>query len=298
MGNGNNIYRWFAGQTIEGAKGIKSKPQSYFRGDPVYLPPKKSEWTALVEQCKPEVNPIANGVFIWTEIKGAGHVFVSVHENNDAHVYTYGRFGRRWFGALLGDGILNFLKYEDARMYYRNELYKMEAKVFRIDDADLFITRKYFERLWENGAPSIQTPDMRDATKRRGKTVDQYDVTGKNCTTHTMDGIKFAGSSVFSAGYNTNSQMRVDLEESFAVPVSLQRYLMGKSAGASMQVADVTGEFKKQYPNIDNFMPTEETLRSRGESAVTEVASALGYGSSYSGGSVGGLLGGFSDANK
>ncbi|MDE8741906.1 hypothetical protein PZA20_08715 [Pectobacterium polaris] len=298
MGNGNNIYRWFAGQTIEGSRGLRSKPQSYFRDEPVYLSLEKREWTALVEQCKPKINPIANGVFIWTETKGAGHVFVSVHENNDAYVYTYGRFGRRWFGSLLGDGILNFLKYEDARIYYRNELYKMEAKVFRIDDADLFITRKYFERLWENGVSAIQTPDMRDATKRRGKTVDQYDVTGKNCTTHTTDGIKFAGSSVFKAAYRTNTQMRVDLEEDFSVPVSLQRYLMGKNADVSMQVVEMTSEFKKQYPNIDNFEPSEETLRSMGESAAAEVASALGYGSSYSGGSMGGVLSRFSDVNK
>ncbi|RYC47943.1 hypothetical protein [Pectobacterium zantedeschiae] len=298
MGNGNNIYRWFTGQTIEGAKGIRSKPQSYFRDEPVYLSPQKAEWTALVEQCKPEINPIANGVFIWTETKGAGHVFVSVHENNDAYVYTYGRFGRRWLGSLAGDGILNFLKYEDARIYYRNELYKMEAKVFRIDDADLFITRKYFERLWENGLPAMQTPDMRDATKRRGKTIDRYDVTGKNCTTHATDGIKFAGSSVFNAGYRTHTQMRVELEEDFAVPVSLQRYLMRKSVDVSMQVVEMTSEFKKQYPNIDNFNPTEQTPRSIGESVAAEVASVLGYGSSYSGGSVGGLLGGFSYVNK
>ncbi|MCW2485975.1 hypothetical protein J5069_08715 [Candidatus Symbiopectobacterium sp. NZEC127] len=297
MGNGNNIYRWCTGKTLEEVHGLRSQSQSYFRDDPVYLAPKKGEWISPIGQCQLEINPIANGVFIWTETKGAGHVFVSVHDNNNAYVYTYGRFGRRWFGSLLGDGILNFLKYEDARMYYRNELYRMEANVFRIDDADILITRNYFERLWEDSVPVIQTSEMRNVTKARGKIIDQYDVTGKNCTTHTTDGIKFSGSSVFEAGYTTNSQMRVELEEDFSVPVSLQRFLMRKSTERSLQVIDITSVFKKQYPNIDNLSPVEETPGSRGKAALAEIASALGYGSSYSGGSVGGLLGGFSDAN-
>lgn len=298
MGNGNNMYRWFTGQSIQRAHGLRSKPQSYFTDVPIYLPPKNEEWVTPVGQCEPEINPIANGVFIWTETKGTGHVFVSVHDNNNIYVYTYGRFGRRWFGSLLGDGILNFLKYEDARSYYRTELYKMEAKVFRIDDADIFITRKYFERLWENSTSVIQTPEMRDATKTCGKIIDQYDVTGKNCTTHTTYGIKLAGSTIFNTGYTTNSQMRIELEEDFSIPVSLQRFLMRKNTEKSLQVADMTNLFKKHYLNIDNVNPVEVTVRSRGESVIAEVASALGYGSSYSGGSVGGLLGGFSDENK
>ncbi|MBI0575616.1 hypothetical protein F6Q01_24810, partial [Pectobacterium parmentieri] len=82
-----------------------------------------------------------------------------------------------------GDGILNFLQFEDARTYYREELYKMEAKAFVITDADPTIARLYFEKLWRSGGKVKETIKMGESTKRNGRTVDQYDVTGVNCTT-------------------------------------------------------------------------------------------------------------------
>lgn len=51
-------------------------------------------WVDDEIQCEAPANPLANGVFIWTEIKGTGHAFVSVHENNSPFLFTYGRFGR------------------------------------------------------------------------------------------------------------------------------------------------------------------------------------------------------------
>ena len=259
---------------------------------------KKAEgkWIESENECKKPFNPIENGVFVWTEIKGAGHAFVSVHESNSPFVYTYGRFGRvgNPRGAV-GDGILNFFKYEDAREYYRDELYSKSARVFMITDADPAIARKYFERLWSNGVPAAPTPDMGAMTKKNGHTIDRYDVTGKNCTTHTTDGIKMAGSSVFKGGYTTNSQMRIDSEEDFAVPVSLQRYLIKKSSERSMQVVEVTAEFRKQYPNTTKVSPAHDDSFL---STLAEVASAIGKLSPYSGGSVGGVLGGVSDAIK
>jgi hypothetical protein len=48
----------------------------------------------VTDTCKPEDNPLLNGVYIWTETTSAGHVFVSVHENNNIFLYTYGRYGR------------------------------------------------------------------------------------------------------------------------------------------------------------------------------------------------------------
>ncbi|MDF2415653.1 hypothetical protein [Aeromonas sp. 1HA1] len=259
---------------------------------------KKAEgmWLGTDDECKKPVNPIENGVFVWTEIKGAGHAFVSVHESNSPFVYTYGRFGRvgNPRGAV-GDGILNFFKYDDAREYYRDELYSKSARVFMINDADPAIARKYFERLWSSGVPAIPTPDMGEKTKKNGHTIDNYDVTGKNCTTHTTDGVKMAGSSVFKGGYTTNSQMRIDSEEDFAVPVSLQRYLIEKISGSSMQVVEVTAEFRKQYPNATEALPANDDVIFR---ALAEVASAIGKLSPYSGGSVGGILSGVSDVNN
>jgi len=110
----------------------------------------------------------------------------------------------------------------------------MGARALRIDDADPKIIRKFFENLWNGGVTPIQTPNMQDGTKRRGRTIDKYDVTGSNCTTHSVEGLKFAGSKVFEHGYtSTTTQLPIDIEEDFTIPVSLQRYLESKSADFS-----------------------------------------------------------------
>jgi len=280
------------------------EPISYLRKDEPgrveLLEKAKGAWIEVQDECKAPVNPLANGVFIWTEIKGTGHAFVSVHQDNSPFVFTYGRFGR--VGEPLeavGDGILNALSYGDARDYYRKQLYEMGSKVFLIDDADISITKKYFERLWAGGSPAKQTEGMRDSTKRNGHTIDQYDVTGVNSTTHATKGIKFAGSRVFEGGYTTNALVRIDSEEDFAVPLSLQRYLEGKSRDPSMLVVDMTSEFKKQYPNTDGITPMDESSsRVKAYRAMSEVASSVGKLSPYSGGTVGGFLEGTYDVNQ
>lgn len=126
---------------------------------------------SFADTCKPTDNRLLNGVYIWTETTSAGHAFVSVHENNSIYLYTYGRYGRTDRSTLTGDGILDFFQDEDARKYYRYELYEMGARAFRIDDADPELIRKFFEKLWNNGVSPIQTPKMQDGTIRRGEVV-------------------------------------------------------------------------------------------------------------------------------
>lgn len=295
---GNGLGLW------QDKRQASADPISYLRkGHPISVmpvAPAQGIWLDPTDDDTQPVNPLANGVFLWTEIIGAGHAFVSVHQDNNPYVYTYGRFGRTG-GSLgaVGDGVLNFFQFGDARTYYQAELYGVGAKVFRIDDADPAITRAYFERLWRQGAPASPTPTMRDMTRRGGHTIDQYDVTGKNCTTHATDGLKMAGSRVFQGGYTTHAQMRVESEEDFAVPLSLQRYLMKKSAALSMLVVDMTSEFRRQYPNTDGVIPAnEDTPDTRVYRAMAEAAAAIGTVSPYSGGSVGGLLGGENHVSK
>lgn len=157
----------------------------------------------LLKSASQKITGFLNGVYIWTETKNAGNYFVSVHENNSVYLYTYGRYGRTNRGGFTGDGVLNFLQDEDARVYYLSELYEMDARVFRIDDADPVKTRKFVEDLWNSSKPAIQTSKMPETTRRRGHTIDGYDVTGSNCTTHSVAGIKFAGSKVFEHGYTS-----------------------------------------------------------------------------------------------
>ncbi len=252
---------------------------------------------SFTDTCKPDDNPLLNGVYIWTEITDAGHAFVSVHENNSIYVYTYGRFGRRGPANFTGDGILNFFTGEDARSYYREELYKVNARVFKIDDASILETRSLFENLWNSGAKLIPTEKMGERTKRRGKVIDVYDLTGSNCTTHTVQVIRKSGSNIFETSYtSTSTQLPIEGEEDFAVPLSLQNYLMRKSSSInSMQVTEVTNDFKEQYPNIDNYTLGEENTM---EKNLAAGASTLGSASGYSGGTVGGFLGGSYDLEE
>lgn len=249
---------------------------------------------SFADTCKPEDNPLLNGVYIWTETKNAGHAFVSVHENNNVYLYTYGRYGRTNRGGFTGDGILNFLQDEDARVYYRSELYEMGARVFRIDDADPVKTRTFFEDLWNSSKPAIQTSKMPETTRRRGRTIDDYDVTSSNCTTHSVAGIKFAGSRVFEHGYtSTTTQLPIETEEDFTVPVSLQRFLITKGGDmSSMLVVEMTGVFKEQYPNSGNLQPFQETRGGVVQHVAAEGAATGNSLSPYSGGTVGGVLGG------
>lgn len=250
--------------------------------------------------CTPDDNALLNGVYIWTETKNAGHAFVSVHENNNISLYTYGRYGRTDPGAFTGDGILNFLQNEDARVYYRAELYEMGARVFRIDDADPMRTRQFFEDLWNNSKPAIQTASMPETTRRRGRTIDGYDVTGSNCTTHSVAGIKFAGSTVFEHGYtSTTTQLPIEAEEDFTVPVSLQKFLVARGSDmSSMLVVEMTSVFKEQYPNSGNLQSFQETRGGVIQHVAAEAAATGDSLSPYSGGTMGGVLGGSYDNDK
>lgn len=249
---------------------------------------------SFTDTCKPEDNPLLNGVYIWTEIIGAGHAFASVHDNNSIYIYTYGRFGRTGLANFTGDGILNFFTGEDARSYYREELYKVNARVFKIDDASIEKTRSLFENLWNSGAMPVPTEKMGERTKRRGRVIDVYDLTGSNCTTHTVQVIRKSGSNIFETSYSsTTTQLPIEGEEDFAVPLSLQNYLILKSSSLnSMRLSEVTNEFKGQHPNVDNYTLDEENTM---EKNLAVGASTLGSASGYSGGTVGGLLGGSYD---
>lgn len=248
---------------------------------------------SFADPCKPEDNPLLNGVYLWIETTSAGHAFVSVHENNSIYLYTYGRYGRTDKSTFTGDGILDFFQDEDARNYYRYELYEMGARAFRIDDADSKRTRKFFENLWIGGVAPIQTPNMQDGTKRRGHTIDKYDVTGSNCTTHSVEGIKFAGSKLFDHGYtSTTTQLPINIEEDFTIPVSLQSYLESKSADfSSMLVVEMTNTFKQQYPNTEKNKPQPMGGSAKIQQAAADSAAVVGSTSPYSGGTVGGSLG-------
>jgi uncharacterized Zn-binding protein involved in type VI secretion len=248
----------------------------------------------FAETCKPEDNPLLDGVYIWVEVQEAGHAFVSVHQNNQVFVYTYGRFGRVGTAGLTGDGILLFMKGDDARLYYREELYLREAEVFKINDVGLFSARDAFQKLWDKGTQPIVTKGMGDRTKRNGRVIDEYDITGSNCTTHTINAITEAGSHIFETVYNSiTTGIPIKGREDFTIPVSLKKYLTEKSSDLStMDVLKITNEFKAQYPNINGWGPSKSDGYGKTLEAATEILSEAGSSTGYSAGSTGGLLGG------
>lgn len=268
--------------------------------EPVQHAQAAKKQNSFADTCKPEDNQLLNGVYIWTEITDAGHAFVSVHENNSIYVYTYGRFGRKGPATLTGDGILNFLTGDDARLYYREELYKYQARVFQIDDVTPEETRRIFESLWNSGKTPVFTDAMGDRTKRRGKVIDVYDLTGSNCTTHTVQAIREAGTKIFDTSYtSTTTKLRIENEEDFTIPVALQRYLTEKSCAlSSMNVMEVTSAFREQYPNIEHFKLSSESLTGQVEEGLANSVSAVGSSSGYSGGTIGGVLGGSYDIDE
>ncbi|MDB2181672.1 hypothetical protein [Citrobacter farmeri] len=253
--------------------------------------------------CRPEDNLLLNGVFLWVEINGPGHAFVSVHMNNTVYLYTYGRYGRTGSSMTVGDGILNFFEGDDARYYYHYELYQMEARAFKINDANPILVREFFEGLWNAAKPAIPSENMTRRTKSRGRTIDVYDLTGNNCTTHSIAAVKYSNSKLFETKYmlptplspgvgGASSQRSVDTEIDFTIPHSLLRYLVKKNADfSSMQVMDMTSEFRRQYHNAGNIEPSAEDSNGAIMGAGAESSASVGAGTPYSGGTLGGLSG-------
>ncbi|WP_416776841.1 hypothetical protein ACNFJN_18430 [Xenorhabdus budapestensis] len=71
------------------------------------------------------------------------------------------------------------------------ELYRMEAQVYNIRDADIFAIMRYFKGLWYTGK-NIGGVSAPESNKKFGKIIDVYDVTGVNCTTHSVKALNFA----------------------------------------------------------------------------------------------------------
>ncbi|HGH4675688.1 TPA: hypothetical protein ACJIWR_000318 [Enterobacter bugandensis] len=182
------------------------------------------------------------------------------------------------------------------KLYYRKELYEHNARVFKINDAGIPETRAFFENLWQEGRKPIGIEEN-SATARTGHSIDSYDVTGSNCTTHTVAGVKAAGSSIFDTSYrSTSTQLPIESEEHFTIPISLQSYLLSKSRSLqSMAVVEVTDEFKNLYSNVNGQHVSPEGMADKAKRYAAETMSSIGSISPYSGENVGGVLGDYDE---
>ncbi|MEI2265445.1 hypothetical protein [Erwinia sp. CGal63] len=95
------------------------------------------------------------------------------------------------------------------------------------------------------------------------------------------------------------TQLCIEAEEDFTVPISLQRFLAAKSSDmSSMLVIEMTSVFKEKYPNSGNLQPFEETRGGMVQHAAAESAATGDSLSPYSGDTVGGVLGGSYENNE
>ncbi|GAA0342600.1 PAAR domain-containing protein [Morganella psychrotolerans] len=244
----------------------------------------------LTDESKSSDNILYEGVFVWTETHGSGHSFITIHKNNQVSLYSYGRYGTPGPLTLTGDGIMLYMTGEDAGKYIKDNLYILNSRVFKITDADIDKTKMYFNNLWNSGA-TPEFPEYVDKLIRRnGRSIDVYDVTGNNCTTHIVKGLKQSGTKIFEETYTPiRTQYPIEREEAFTVPVSLQNYLDRKKHNLKKpDLIEITEEFMREYPNNENLMPSEKGIKAQIFELITFSGRIGGEVTSVDGGEMGG----------
>lgn len=231
-----------------------------------------------------KINTLPSGVFVWTETKGNGHTFISVHKDNMIYVYTFSRYDGGYGSANspLGKGVLVRNTNKEAITYIRTELYRMDAKVFQIKDVKEDKVIDIYDRIWRS---SDERPNNMNI-KEYGRVIGTYDISGNNCITKASDVLKEAGSRIF---HNGNS------ENFFVIPSSLEKYLMNTP---NSNIVESTALMKAFFENstmqeLDNAGTVAESSgssgRSSGSSANSQSSKIIIGGNSpaFSGGSYG-----------
>ncbi len=241
----------------------------------------------IAEREAEKLKILNEGVFVWTESKGTGHSLISVHKDRMVTIFSYGRYDDISITQVVGEGVLVKLQGEHAKKYIENELYRVEAKVFKVLDCNASIVEEYFNNLW-NGSHDYPNSDRATpTTKMFGKVIDTYDLSGNNCTTHSVDAIKASGSKLFN-----NKKLGVNYSEDFMIPSSLETYMLEVSRSFDMKAENVTNQMKLMYPNINGIVAMDKA--GNGEEALGVLGDSSGYAGSssgYSGGTLKGVLG-------
>jgi hypothetical protein len=288
-----------------------SNIRSNDRGSVTLIEKNNGHWIEN-DVCEKPIDILENGVFLWTETKGTGHAFVSIHKEWNIDLYTYGRYGTP-SSSPVGDGVLVYHRFDKAREYYQQELYRMNARAFKIMDVDESIALAIFQKKWLSS--SIQPTG--DSFKESGRVVDKYDLTGNNCSTTSINALKMAGTKVFETTLNRSNPSMIralgassvagaiaasvvgdmTYTEDFVIPSSLERHMSQLASSSNMLVVEVTSLMKSAIPNTMGKNQIEST------GSVGETLGAAGYGSGYVGnsssgfspGTTGGILGGSND---
>lgn len=136
---------------------------------------------------------IPNGVYLFTETVQFGHAFVLAVKDKVNVAYTYGRYAESDSETL---GVL--LRYEGAECkdYLMEELYRYNAKVFKISDVNESDVFKIGDSIW-TGSNKIPERGSAKHLKTAGKVLDRYKLFSRNCTTFACDMLRKAGTKIF-----------------------------------------------------------------------------------------------------
>lgn len=190
---------------------------------------------------------VPNGVFLWIETKGTGHVFVSVQYNDMVYIYTYGRYddGK----GPYGEGVLIKYTNTEAQEYIKTELHRLNASVFEIKDIHPIIVIGVFNAIWSRSTEIPNSQETSDKIKTHGRVVDNYNLLSNNCTTVSCKALKKSGTKIF----NRKGIAGIEYTEDFTIPNSLDRYLKEIDSD-NPHVEDVRSLMMAIYPK-DSQIP-------------------------------------------
>lgn len=220
---------------------------------------------------------LPSGVFVWAETKGTGHVFLTVHKENNIYLYTYGRYDDAYMISLgtMGEGVLIRYTNKLAIEYMKKELYRLDCKVYQIKDVKEDDLIEIFDKIWNSSTEKPDNKSTSDSVKEYGRVIDDYDLTGNNCTTKTCDALKEAGTNIFNFDAYLFNKKMYSYKEYFTIPSSLNDFL-NEQKETNSDIVVSTEIMKSTYENIQSI----ETLDKTGSSGETSGSSGDASGSS------------------
>ncbi len=211
------------------------------------------------------------GTFLWTETKGTGHTFLSVHKNNEITLFTYGRYDDADWIPISGEGVLIKFTNDLALEYMQKELFRLNANVFKVNDVHESIVFNIYDKIWKS---SNELPDSgKIKTDTYGKVIDKYDLTGNNCTTESIEILEKAGTELFKKFLFKYKGKKIgQYDEDFVIPSSLENYLNDNQGKIILKD---TKRFKEVF-NVTTF----NELNKAGSSSESSGSSGDSSGSS------------------
>ena len=171
--------------------------------------------------------------FIATETIGTGHAFLVVKTSEELIVYTYGRYGTVDWNQTSGEGVLIRKTGQDAVDFINFETTRMGAKFFEVGDVTAAKIKSVVDEEYFTGHFS-------ESGNLEGLVIDEYSLTGTNCSMHSCGWIIDGGSKIFeesTLGFKSN--------EEFVIPSSLQDYLTSESKDKNKAITPADDKMKQ-----------------------------------------------------